>query len=116
MILLHVAVAALYALAAWVRLPKPALQASGNPTAPAPAALFWPALLVPAALLLHAWMAGTEFATPEGLDLSLPNAISVVAALVALVAWASGLLHTLPAIGTVVLPVAAVASLLPVFV
>ena len=115
MILLHVAVAALYALAAWVRWPKPALQASGDHAAPSALGFSWPALLVPAALLLHAWMAGTEFATAEGLDLSLPNAISVVAALVALVAWASGLLHTLPAIGTVVLPVAAIASLLPAF-
>ena len=118
MILLHVAVAALYALAAWARWPgpAPALQASGSQPAASPTGISWSALLVPAALLLHAWMAGAEFATPEGLDLSLPNAVSVVAALVALVAWASGLLHTLPAVGTVVLPVAAVASLLPLFV
>ena len=52
-------------------------------------------------------------ATPEGLDLSLANAVSVVAGLVAAVAWGSGLLATLPVIGTVVLPVAAVATLLP---
>ncbi len=61
-------------------------------------------------------MAGRELATADGLDLSLPNAVSLVAALVALVAWASGLLNTLPAIGTVVLPVAAIASLLPALV
>ena len=54
--------------------------------------------------------------TPEGLDVSLPNAVSVVAGLVAAVAWVSGLLATLPAIGTVVLPVAAVASLLPALI
>jgi ABC-type uncharacterized transport system permease subunit len=39
-----------------------------------------------------------------------------VAGLVAAVAWISGLLTTLPAIGTVVLPVAAVASLLPALI
>ena len=116
MILLHVAVAALYALAAWALWPKPGAIAPGANAAPARAPMSWTAMLVPAALLLHAWMAGSEFATPEGLDLSLPNAVSVVAALVALVAWASGLLQTLPAVGTVVLPVAAVASLVPAFI
>jgi len=116
MILLHVAVAALYALAAWALWPKPVATAPGANAALARAPMSWTAMLVPAALLLHAWMAGSEFATPEGLDLSLPNAVSVVAALVALVAWASGLLQTLPAVGTVVLPVAAVASLVPAFI
>lgn len=116
MILLHVAVAALYALAAWALWPKPVAIAPAANAAPARAPMSWTAMLVPAALLLHAWMAGSEFATPEGLDLSLPNAVSVVAALVALVAWASGLLQTLPAVGTVVLPVAAVASLVPAFI
>ena len=38
---------------------------------------------------MRGWPA-RDFVTPEGLDLSLPNAVSVVAALVALVAWASG--------------------------
>jgi ABC-type uncharacterized transport system permease subunit len=116
MILLHVAVAALYALAAWTLWPQAAGTAPGATSAPPSAARSWTPLVVAAALLLHGWLAGREFATPEGLDLSLPNAVSVVAALVALVAWASGLLRTLPAIGTVVLPVAAIASLLPAVV
>jgi ABC-type uncharacterized transport system permease subunit len=116
MILLHVAVAALYALAAWALWPKPVPVAPRAPAIAKRASISWPEMLVPAALLLHAWMAGHEFATPEGLDLSLPNAVSIVAALVALVAWASGLLRTLPVIGTLVLPVAAMASLLPAFV
>jgi ABC-type uncharacterized transport system permease subunit len=42
--------------------------------------------------------------------------VSVVAGLVAAVAWVSGLLATLPPIGAVVLPVAAVASLLPALI
>lgn len=115
MILLHVAVAALYLLAAWTRWPKPVSAASGNEAALSDRTLRLSTLLVPLALLLHGWMLGREFATPEGLDLSLPHAVSIVAALVALVAWASGLLQTLPAIGLIVLPVAAVASLLPAF-
>ena len=112
MILLHVAVAALYALAAWVLWPQTA-PLGAKPDAPAPRPAAWTAVLLPAALLLHGWIAGREIATPEGLDLSLPHALSVVAGLVAAVAWVSGLLRTLPAIGTVVLPVAAIASLIP---
>jgi ABC-type uncharacterized transport system permease subunit len=54
--------------------------------------------------------------TADGLDLSFANAVSVVAGLIAAIAWVSGLLATLPAIGTVVLPVAAIASLLPALV
>ena len=116
MILLHAVFATLYALAAWSLWPQPVPAPAGvKPTAPQPSRS-WTQLIVPAALLLHAWLAGREFATPEGLDLSLPNAVSIVAALVALVAWASGLLNTLPAIGTIVLPVAAIASLLPALV
>lgn len=116
MILLHAAVAALYALAAWALWPQPVAEAPGAKAPAASRFASWTTFLVPAALVLHGWLAGREFATPDGLDLSLPNAVSVVAALVALVAWASGLLTTLPAIGTVVLPVAAIASFLPALV
>jgi len=112
MILLHVAVATLYALTAWALWP---VQASGDTAGsalgrPPAGSAAW---LLPTAMLLHAWLALQDVATAEGLDLSLLNAISVVGCLSAAVAWASGLLRTLPAIGTVVLPVAAVAALLP---
>jgi ABC-type uncharacterized transport system permease subunit len=112
MILLHAAAAALYALAAGAMWPAPA----GTPAAaPPPSSRHaWGTWLLPAALLLHAWLAWNDVATAEGLDLSLANAVSVVAGLVAAIALVSGLLRTLPAIGTVVLPVAAVAVLLPV--
>jgi ABC-type uncharacterized transport system permease subunit len=114
MILLHVAVATLYALAAWALWPHAApVPAGPKPAVPSPPKSAWMVVVLPVALLLHAWLAAREIAAPEGLDLSLPHALSVVAGLVALVAWASGLLRTLPAIGTVVLPVAAVASLVP---
>jgi len=117
MILLHLAVVALYGLSAWALwpAPTPALPA-GSP--PLPAASWRPpaasaSWLLPAAVLAHAALAWANIATPEGLDLSLGNAVSVVAGLAAALAWLSGLLATMPAIGTVVLPVAAAASLLP---
>jgi len=115
MILLHLTAAALYALAAWVLWPSaaPALDGTAHTTPRPIRAATW---LLPSALLLHAWLAWQDIVTPEGLDLSLVNALSAVAGLVAAVAWLSGLLAQLPAIGTVVLPVAAAASLLPAFI
>ena len=116
MILLHLAVTALYALGAWVLWPRHAAPRSGPTASPAPphAGSAWLPFLLPVAFALHTWTVAQDIATPEGLDLSLGNALSVVAGLVALLAWVSGLIRTLPAIGTVVLPVAAVAVLLPV--
>jgi ABC-type uncharacterized transport system permease subunit len=126
--LLHLVVAALYALAAWALWPAhaPAAAAAGAPAATVGAMAarppaVWGAWIVPIALLLHAWIAVRDVATPNGLDVSLDNALSIVAGLVAAVAWASGLLRTLPAIASVVLPVACIAVLwraalmLPVF-
>jgi ABC-type uncharacterized transport system permease subunit len=115
MILPHVTVVALYGLAAVALWPAAATQGtSGGPSGRLPAgAAAW---LLPVALLLHAWLVWQAVVTPGGLDLSFANAVSVVAGLIAAVAWVSGLLATLPAIGTVVLPVAAVASLLPTLV
>ncbi len=119
MILLHLAVASLYGLAAWTLWPQAAIDPAGaTRTAQGPARprAAWVGALLPMALLLHAWIGWREIAAPDGLDLSLPNALSAVAGLVALVAWASALLRTMPAVGTVVLPVAAVASLIPLAV
>src|SRR6185295_7732671 len=115
MILLHVTVVALYGLTAYALWPATAGRAASSrlgDRVPAGAATW----LVPLALILHGFLGWHAVATPEGLDLSLVNAVSVVAGLVAAVAWVSGLLATLPAIGTVVLPVAAVASLLPALI
>jgi ABC-type uncharacterized transport system permease subunit len=112
MILLHVAAAALYALTAWASWPAPAAPRGAGDDRGRPSARVasW---LLPSALLLHAWVLVQDTATAQGLDVSLLNAISVVGALVAAVAWASGLLRTLPAVGTIVLPVSAAAVLLP---
>ena len=107
MILLHLAVAAAYALAAWTCWPG-----SDGQSTPAPAAdpsTRWSTGIVPIAVALHAWVAWNDVAAPDGLDLSLINALSVVSGLVAAITWASGLLRTLPVVGTIVLPVASVA-------
>jgi ABC-type uncharacterized transport system permease subunit len=112
MILLHVTVVALYGLTALALWPAAARHDAAGRAGVRPPPWLW-AWLLPVALLMHAWLGWKEVVTPEGLDLSFAHAVSVVAGLVAAVAWLSGLLSTLPAIGTVVLPVAAVASFLP---
>jgi ABC-type uncharacterized transport system permease subunit len=65
------------------------------------------------ALIVHAVTIVRSVVTPEGLDLSFPQALSVVAWLTVLVAVVSGLLGKLPAVGNVILPVAALCALLP---
>lgn len=106
MILLHLVVAALYAAAAWSHWPAAERGAAPDPTRLAP----W--LLAPA-LAGHAVLAVSDIVTPDGLDFSITHALSVVAWLTAAIAWSSGLLRTLPAVGSILLPVAAVAALLP---
>jgi len=102
-ILLYVAVAALYGLAAWLRRPDAARVARINV----------PALLIALALVLHAITIGRSIVSPEGLDLSFPQALSLVAWLTVLVSALSGLLGKLPAVGNVILPVAAICALAP---
>jgi ABC-type uncharacterized transport system permease subunit len=109
MILLHVAAAALYTLAAWALWPHAAQRAAAVAPGRLPAAsASW---LLPAALVLHAALAAQDVVTDDGLDVSLLNAMSVVGLLLAAIAWGSGLLRTLPAVGTVILPVSAAAVL-----
>jgi ABC-type uncharacterized transport system permease subunit len=101
MILLYLAVAALYGAAAWLR----------NRAAPAPT---WPAAALTAlALILHAVTIEQAVLTPDGLDLSFAHALSLVAWLTVLVAGLSGSLAKLPAVGNVILPVAALCALAP---
>jgi ABC-type uncharacterized transport system permease subunit len=102
-ILLHFAVAALYAAAAWASWPRADAPPPGR-------ARGW---LLPVALALHAYAITRAIAAPDGLDLSFVNALSLVAGLAVLVAWGSGLLRTLPGVAAVVLPVAAVCALAP---
>src|SRR3989442_14299386 len=96
MILLHALVATLYAVAAWARWPRSAELPAGAARIAA-----W---LVPIALVLHAVVIARAIFTPEGLDLSFAHALSLVAGLSALIAWASGLPGSLPPVGAVVLP------------
>ena len=102
-ILLYVAVAALYGLAAWLRRPDAARLARFNV----------PAWLIALALVLHAVTIARSVVSPEGLDLSFPQALSLVAWLTVLVSAVSGLLGKLPAVGNVILPVAAICALVP---
>jgi ABC-type uncharacterized transport system permease subunit len=102
-ILLYVAVALLYAAATWLRNPatgeiKRARLSAG---------------LVVAALVLQAVTLWRSVVTPEGLDLSFSHALSLVAWLTVLVAGFSGVLARLPAVGNVILPVAALCALAP---
>jgi ABC-type uncharacterized transport system permease subunit len=105
-ILIHVAAAALYAAAAWTRWPSADRPHTGTAAA-------W---LPPVALAVHAVALVSAIATPQGFDISLANAVSLVAALCVLVAWTTGFLRTLPGSAAIVLPVAAVAALLPALV
>ncbi len=114
MILLHLLLPALYGFAAWTLWPAPAQAATAPPVQRAPQWSGVAPWIIPFALVLHAWLAASDVARPEGLDLSFANALSVVAGLVAVIAWATGLMRTLPVIATVVLPMAGVFSLLPV--
>lgn len=102
MILLHVAAAALYALAAW-------RSWSGAARDPAPRT-DW---LVPLALAAHAAALASTLVTPAGYDLSIANALSLVGWLTALVGWSLRSFRTMPGVAAVVLPVAALAALLP---
>jgi ABC-type uncharacterized transport system permease subunit len=103
LILLYVGVAALYAVALWLRRPAASTRV--------PAAAF--AGLVTLALVVHAITIVRAVVTPDGLDLSFPQALSLVAWLTVLVAMLSGLLGKLPAVGKVILPVAALCALAP---
>lgn len=99
MILLYVAVAALYGISLWLR------RLRLHPAAATSVVAF--------ALVVHAVTIVRTVFTPEGIDLSFPQALSLVAWLTVVVALLSGLLGKLPAVGGVILPVAAICALAP---
>ena len=107
-ILLYLLVPAAYIAAAvleWRRLARP--------SAAQPAARRVAAGLAGAALAGHATLVvGTAY-TGDGLDVSLANALSVVAGLTALIAWVGNRSGALPLVAAVALPVAAIAVPLP---
>jgi len=103
MILLHIVVASLYGLAAFLR----------NPGATSLLRIRAAAVAIGLALVLHAWTLKHAVFTPEGLDLSFLHALSLVAWVTVLVAGISGVLARLPAAGSAILAVAALCALAP---
>ncbi len=103
MILLHIVVASLYALAAFLR----------NAGATSHLRIRAAAIAIGLALVLHAWTLEQAVFTPEGLDLSFLHALSLVAWVTVLVAGVSGVLARLPAAGNAILAVAALCALAP---
>jgi ABC-type uncharacterized transport system permease subunit len=65
------------------------------------------------ALAGHAVLVDAAVVTPGGLDVSLANALSVVAGLIVLFSWLGGFARALPGVAAVALPVAAVTAPLP---
>ena len=109
MILLYVSVAAAYLAAAWIEWQRLA-HPSHEETQSLAAVRHWLPLL---ALAGHAVLVGQAVFTPQGLDLSLANALSAVAGTTALFAWLGALSRALPGVATAALPVAAIGVLLP---
>ena len=103
-ILLHVVVAALYVAAAWVCRPREGDEAAAQRARP---------FAIGLALTVHAVVIVRAIVQPDGLDLSFSHALSLVAGLAVLVAWASGALRVLPGVATMILPVAAFCAVLP---
>ena len=100
-ILLHVLVAALYLVAAWLCRPRGETPAAVR------------SLAIGVALAVHAIVMTRVIVRPDGLDLSFVNALSLVAGLAVLVAWVSGALRILPGVAMMILPVAALCAALP---
>jgi ABC-type uncharacterized transport system permease subunit len=102
-ILLHLAVAALYGFAAWLR----------GVHRPLDHRIALPMTAIGLGLLGHAATIAHDVFKPQGLDLSFSHALSLVAWLTVLVAALSGLLGKMPAVRSVVLSVAALCALAP---
>jgi ABC-type uncharacterized transport system permease subunit len=109
MILLYLAVAAAYLAAAWIEWRRITLPAAASSAGVAAIARWLP----PCAIATHAVLIAGAVFTANGLNLSLANALSAVAALTALLSWLGTLTRALPGVAAVAFPVAAVGALLP---
>ena len=69
------------------------------------------AVLVP--LTLHAWLLGGSLFAPDGLHLGVGNAVSAILWLTVLIYWLGNFYYRLDGLQALVLPVAAIAALLP---
>ena len=103
MILLHIVVATLYAVAVWLRNPGAASHVRSRSAAG----------LIALAIVLHAWTIEEAVLKPAGLDLSFLHALSLVAWVTVLVAGIAGVLARLPAVGNAILTVSALCALAP---
>jgi len=109
MILLYLAVVAAYLASAWLDW-RQLEQAHARASPGAVAIARWlPAM----ALAGHAVLVSGVVFAGGAIDLSLANALSAVAGLIALFAWLGSRSGALPGVAVVALPVAAVAVLLP---
>ncbi|MDR2710003.1 MAG: cytochrome c biogenesis protein CcsA [Burkholderiales bacterium] len=104
----HLLVAILYTVGAvthW-RMPKPVSIVATVPK------YVWGFILF--TLALHVCALTRAIGAPDGIDISLGNAISLVAFLCVLVAWAFGLMRALPGFASIIMGGAAIAALMPI--
>lgn len=71
--------------------------------------------LVVIPLVIHVGLLSASMLRPDGLYLGVGNAVSAIIALAVLIYWAASFFHRLEALNVLVLPAAAVLSLLPIF-
>lgn len=109
-IVLYLANALLYAALA-LYLWRTRWSAAGAADA-GPGAIERHAVLVP--LALHAWLLARSAFAPDGLHLGVGGAVSAILWLTVAIYWAGSLFYRLDGLQALVLPVAAVAVLLPV--
>ena len=107
-ILLYVVACAGYACAALVEW-----RAFAVPDLRGGAMLRTERLALPLVFIVHAVLVVRAVLTPQGIDLSLANAVSAVACVTAVVAWLGALSRGVPGVTGILLPIAAIAALLP---
>lgn len=73
-------------------------------------------ILVVVPLVLHAGLLARGIAHPDGLYLGVGNAISIIIALAVLIYWIAGFFNRFEALNALVLPAAAILSLLPLLI
>jgi len=111
-ILPHLATALLYAALAFYSWRVRWSPAAGVPgEAPALNVFEHYSVLVP--LALHAWLLARAAFAPDGLHLGVGNAVSAILWLTVLIYWLGNFYYRLDGLQSLVLPVAAVAALLP---
>ncbi|MEO8738765.1 MAG: cytochrome c biogenesis protein CcsA [Casimicrobiaceae bacterium] len=109
MILLYLAVAAAYLAADWFEWRSITLSAAGGSASVATIGRWLP----PFAIATHVVLIAGAIFTANGLNLSLANVLSAVAALIALLSWLGTLTRSMPGVAAVAFPVAAVGAILP---